>query len=189
MSDQTTEYLEMARWAARKWSALAWRDDAEQEALLKLLKHPPDPERAEGERRAYMRRVVRSAVFSFNAKRWRREKREKLASERVDGEVVGLPDVGHEATPEAHIVARELDSAIRRAFREAMTEMSPGEAAYIRHAFGLPQEGDAKPLKPYGVKARQKIVRAAQRHGVELDRRLLYSGGVNPSVWGEYLNA
>jgi len=180
----------MAGWAARKWASLAWREDAEQEALLRLLKHPADPERAEGERRAYMRRVARSAVFSFNAKRWRREKREKQVRGWADDEEVGLPPEGrHDLTPEAHVLARELDSAIRRAFREAMAEMSPGEAAYIRHAFGLPKQGDARPLKPYGVKAREKIVQAAKRHGVDLDRRLLYSGGVNPPVWGEYLDA
>jgi len=179
------DYTEIAGWAARRWASAGDREDAQQEALAHMLANQPDETRSVGEQRQYARRAAMSAVYRHNRRRWSALNNECSLQRRPD-EVL-LYEPRHDETPEALLAARDLDRAIRKAFREALAEMRPRERAYIMHAFGLKPPAGVPLCKVAGCSARTKLLAALGRGGVDLDRRLLYSGGQNPPVWGEYL--
>lgn len=174
---------DIAHRAALRWSSAAWVEDAEQEAMLKILRFPPDETRCMPEQEAFVWRTARSAIFSFNAKRWRRKKHE--APMLCDEEGAAVVERVETTTAEDELLAKETDIALRRAYREAIALMSKGERRYIEHAYGVGT--GPVPSKTLGVGARRKFLKAAQRNGVTLDPWMLYSGGVNPEVWGGYL--
>jgi len=181
------EKTQIAKWAARKWAPIGCRDDAEQEAVVRILRFPPEESRPMAEQEAYARRVARSAVFRFNDRRWRRERRETTNNMRDEDET-GILETVERTTAEHFLLAREADRALRRAYREAIAAMTPGERGYIEHAYGV-GTGSEPVSKSLGVTARRKFVLALERNGVELDPKRLHSGGVNPEVWGRYLQA